>query len=454
MRDYQSFIESKRLVDTPTGIAIDAEDISAFLFPFQRDITLWALRRGRACIFADCGMGKTPMQLEWARHVPGRVLIVAPLAVSEQTVRESHKFAIEGVRYMREDDGETPIPITNYEMLDHFSPDDFAGVVLDESSILKSYTGKIRNQIIDTWRETPYRLACTATPAPNDYMELGNHAEFVGAMTRSEMLAMFFVHDGGETQKWRLKGHAGSDFWRWLCSWAVMIRKPSDLGYADGDFILPELSVNQVTVEVEHADMGMLFSMEARTMQERRDARRASIKERVAVVADMANGSTDTWIVWCDLNAESDALVRAIPDAKDVRGSHTPEEKRDRMMAFSDGTLRVLVTKPSIAGFGMNWQHCANMAFTGLSDSYEQFYQGVRRCWRFGQERDVQCYVVTSSAEGAVVANIVRKEHDAEQMAASMIEHMHDISSETIRGTTRESTEYKPQEEMRLPAFI
>ena len=233
-----------------------------------------------------------------------------------------------------------------------------------------------------------------------------------------------------------------------------MIRKPSDLGYADGDFILPELSVNQVTVEVEHADMGMLFSMEARTMQERRDARRASIKERVAVVADMANGSTDPWIVWCDLNAESDALVRAIPDAKDVRGSHTPEEKRDRMMAFSDGTLRVLVTKPSIAGFGMNWQHCANMAFTGLSDSYEQFYQGVRRCWRFGQERDVQCYVVTSSAEGAVVANIVRKEHDAEQMAASMIEHMHDISSETIRGTTRESTEYKPQEEMRLPAFI
>lgn len=450
---YDEFIESKRLKDTPTGLA-KIPTLNPSLFPFQQDIVRWALRRGRACIFADCGMGKTPMQLEWARHIPGRVLIVAPLAVAGQTVREAEKFGVSGVSYLREDDPDIRIPITNYEILDRFDPSEFTGVVLDESSILKSYTGKMRNQIVEEWGRVPYRLAATATPAPNDFMELGSHAEFIGAMTRTDMLAHFFVHDGGETQKWRLKGHAESEFWKWLCEWAVMIRKPSDLGYEDGEFILPRLHITQMNVESETSEDGMLFAMEARTMDERRSARRDSVQERVSAVADMVNASTAPWLVWCDLNTESDALRRAIPDAVEVKGSDTTEHKEKSMLGFSDGSIRVLVTKPSIAGWGLNWQHCAHMAFTGLSDSYEQFYQAVRRCWRFGQQNEVHAYVVTSSLEGAVVKNIQRKERDSERMASCMVEHMADMNASNIRGTARMDKSYTPTQNIQIPSFL
>ena len=245
-KTYRKFLKDKEIVDFPSGISIDS--ISPKLFDFQRDITKWSLRRGRSCIFADCGLGKTAMQLEWAKHIPGNVLILAPLAVSQQTVREGDKFDIE-VKYVRnQKDVDSKITITNYEMLHNFDPGYYNGIVLDESSILKSYTGKFRNEIIEKFRNTPYKLACTATPAPNDFMELGNHAEFVGVMSRTEMLSMFFVHDGGDTQKWRLKGHAEEEFWKWICSWAVMIRKPSDLGYRDGDFILPELKIKDMVI--------------------------------------------------------------------------------------------------------------------------------------------------------------------------------------------------------------
>lgn len=443
MSSYEDFLAHKRVIDPATGLQ-DVPPLNPQLFDFQRDIVGWALKRGRAAIFADCGMGKTPMQLEWARHIPGNVLILAPLAVAAQTVREGEKFGI-AVKYAREQhQAEQGITITNYEMLEHFDPSEFDGVVLDESSILKAYDGKTRTRIIDAFAKTPFRLACTATPAPNDYMELGNHAEFLGVMSRVEMLAMFFVHDGGETQQWRLKGHAESEFWKWLCSWAVMIRKPSDLGYDDGDFTLPEMVMHQSTVKVDKPTDGYLFPLEAQSLQDRLAARRSTITERVEDCAAIVNATKRPFLVWCNLNSESDALVKAIPDAVEVKGSDSNDAKERAMLGFTDGSIRVLVTKPSIAGFGMNWQHCADMAFVGLSDSYEQFYQAVRRCWRFGQHNTVNVHVITAETEGAVVANIKRKEADAMSMAENMVEHMKDLNAEALRGATvRVKSEYK-----------
>ncbi len=446
MIEYREFLESKKIVDVSTGIDGDI-DINPMLFDFQKDITRWALRRGRACVFADCGLGKTPIQLEWARHVPGKVLILAPLAVSEQTIREGHKFGVENIKYSLDGSVESRITITNYERLERFDPDDFTGVVLDESSILKSYTGKYRNIIIDRFQKVPFRLACTATPAPNDFMELGNHAEFVGSMSRSEMLSMFFIHDGGDTQKWRLKGHAQSEFWKWVCSWAVMIRKPSDLGYADDDFLLPNLNIVQETVEVDDCLPGFLIPMEARSMQERGTARKETISDRVSKCSEIVESKGGTWLIWCNLNTEADAITKAIPDAVQISGSDSHEHKERSMLGFTDGSIRVLVTKPKIAGYGMNWQHCNNVAFLGLSDSYEQFYQAIRRCWRFGQKKEVNCHIITSQLEGAVVRNIERKERDAMEMAEQMVANMHEINAEDIRGIEHTHSEYKERTE-------
>jgi len=439
---YMDFIETKKLQDIATGLK-EVPELNPMLFDFQKDIVQWALKRGRACIFADCGMGKTPMQLEWARHVPGNILIVAPLAVSSQTIREAKKFHEETVEYSPDGKPKTRITITNYERLEKFNPNDYNGIVLDESGILKSYTGKYRTMLIDRFGTTPYKLACTATPAPNDFMELGNHAEFVGAMSRTEMLSMFFIHDGGETQKWRLKKHAaGSEFWEWVCSWAVMIRKPSDLGYEDGKFILPKLNLNQITVHSEIPTEGHLFAMEAQTLQERQKARRTTITARVSTCAEMVNKSKDIWMIWCNLNSESEALRKAIPGSVEVKGSDSEEHKKSSLLGFANGDIRVLISKATIAGFGMNFQVCHNAAFVGLSDSYEQFYQAVRRCWRFGQEEEVNAYIITSDLEGAVVKNIQRKEKDAEKMAIEMVENMHEINEENIKGLERSTTEY------------
>jgi hypothetical protein len=377
-------------------------------------------------------MGKTFMQIEWARQIPGDVLILAPLAVAQQTIEEASKLGCR-VRYCRHDNEVQPgITVANYDMLEHFEPARFSGVVLDESSIIKNFDGKFRNLLIKRFAQTPYRLACSATPAPNDHVELGNHAEFIGAMSRSEMLSMFFVHDGGETAKWRLKGHAESEFWKWLCSWAVMIRKPSDLGYKDGDFKLPPITIEQISVEHSLTN-GFLFPMEAQTLQERIVARRTSVSCRAAKCAEMVNDSTEAWIIWCNLNSESEALEKKIQDGVQVCGSETREAKAEKLCAFSNGKFRVLITKPSIAGLGMNWQHCRNVAFVGLSDSWEQYYQAVRRCWRFGQKNPVKVRIITSTAEGQVVANIRRKEADAKRMADEMVKHMHLINEENIK---------------------
>jgi len=440
--DYTRFLESKSLTAPPTGLA-DVPDLNPMLFQFQRDIVGWALRRGRAAIFADCGLGKTPMQLEWAKHVPGDVLILAPLAVGQQTVREGEKFGID-VNYCRAQSEAVPgITITNYEMLDHFDTSAYAGIVLDESSILKAYDGKTRTKIIESFAQTPFKLACTATPAPNDFMELGNHSEFLGTMTRAEMLSMFFVHDGGQTQKWRIKGHAQGEFWKWVCSWAVMMRKPSDLGYDDSGFTLPPIAMNQHTVASDNPCEGFLFAMEAQTLQERLAARRESIDDRVKLAAEIVARDDGPWLLWCNLNAESEALARAIPGAVEVRGSQSIDVKEGNLNKFTSGEIRVMVTKPSIAGFGMNWQHCSNVAFVGLSDSYEQYYQAVRRCWRFGQKSTVKVHVITADKEGAVVSNIQRKEADADKMATEMVNNMSDLNRENITGTTRTQSEYK-----------
>ena len=442
-KDYAKFLEGKVASDVATGLT-RIPRISTDLYDFQRDIVSWALTRGRAAIFADCGLGKTPMQLEWARHIPGDVLILAPLAVAAQTVREGKKFRVKITRCWSQADVKPGINITNYERLEDFDASKFTGVVLDESSILKSYDGKTRSLIIEAFSRTPFRLAATATPSPNDYMELGNHSEFLGVMTRSEMLAMYFVHDGAETQKWRIKGHAKADFWQWVCSWAVMIRKPSDLGYPNGRFKLPALEMKEHIVLAKQVACGDLFSMPAATLQERIRARSATIDDRSAAAANLVNKIKEPWIVWCNLNGESGRLVKLIPDAVEVRGANTPDQKESAMIGFSDGTIRVLVTKPSIAGFGMNWQHCSNIAFVGLSDSYEEFYQAVRRCWRFGQKKPVTAHLIIADIEGAVLRNIKRKEKDSANMAKEMVKNMGDLNTATLHGSTkRHKSEYK-----------
>jgi hypothetical protein len=398
------------------------------LFPFQRDIVRWAVRRGRAALFEDCGTGKTAQQLEWARfiheHTNGNILILAPLAVAAQTVREGEKFGIPVTICRDASDVRTGINITNYERLHLFTPDGFSGIVLDESSILKGFNGTTRKLICEFAETIFYRLACTATPAPNDLIELTNHAEFLNIMSGKEIIALFFTQDGNTTHQWRLKGHAREDFWRWMASWSVAVRKPSDLGYDDGAFVLPPMRMIPHVV-TSNVLTGRLFAMDAQTLQERQQARRDSIENRVQQTADLVNASDEQWIVWCDLNAESQALKKAIPGAVEVTGSDTPEHKEKAVIDFVDGKTRVLVSKPSICGFGVNLQNCAHMAFVGLSDSYEQQYQAIRRCWRFGQTRPVDVHVITAEAEGAVVKNIQRKEKQAAIMMDTIVKHMH-----------------------------
>jgi superfamily II DNA or RNA helicase len=440
MKDYEKFLKGKEVASTPCGII--PSELSPLLFDFQTDIVRWALKRGRAAIFADCGMGKTPMQLEWARHIPGKVLILAPLAVAEQTVREGEKFGIE-VKYQRHGSEGEKITITNYEMMGNFDPAAYKGIVLDESSILKAQDGATRKAIIDAFAKTDYRLACTATPAPNDYMELGNHSEFLGIMSMQEMLSMFFVHDGGEVQKWRLKGHAQEIFWKWMASWSVMIKRPSDLGYSDTKFVLPPLHLHEHVVDAKESGE-FLFPMPAATLPERIHARRDSTEERVAELVKVVKRTPGQWLIWCNLNVESEAVTKAIKNAVQVTGSDTPEYKASTVMAFVEGKIRIMVSKPSIIGFGMNLQNCHNIAFLGLSDSYEQFYQAMRRCWRFGQKSPVDCHIIIANTEGAVLANIKRKEQDAEKMAASMVDHMRKLTQSQIKGATKEMSTYTP----------
>jgi hypothetical protein len=457
---YQAFLARKAIVDPPTGMEIGEGQLPPVLFPHQADITRWALRRGRAAIFAGTGLGKSLMELAWgqavARETGRPILHLAPLAVSAQLAREAAKFGIDARLCDRGGQHGTAIAITNYQKLDRFDLAHFGGVILDESSILKSTDGHYRSALIAACSQIPFRLAATATPAPNDYMELGNHAEFLGVMSYTDMLATFFVHDGGDTRKWRLKGHAEDEFWKWMASWAVSLRKPSDLGYADDGYDLPPLHIHEHIVPVDYAPSlatGSLFPLEAVTLSERLAARRDTIVSRVRKAIDVTPADRP-FVWWCNLNEESAAVAAGIPGAVEVRGSEKDSVKEKKLIDFSEGRIRVLVTKPSIAGFGMNWQHCADTGFVGLNDSFEQYYQAIRRFWRFGQTKPVNAHVIAAETEGATVANIRRKEADAERMAAAMVRHMADLSSAEVRGLARTVPDYNPKVRVEIPAWM
>ena len=424
-KEYNKFIETKRKHSASYGF--DPLPLIAPLFEWQAHVLKWAVMKGRAALFEDCGLGKTAQQLEWAsqilRKTGGSVLILAPLAVGEQTRLEGVKFGIQAsVVSDHSEIGGPGIYITNYEKLEHFECGDFAGVVLDESSILKSFTGKTRKRLTEAFKDTPYRLCCTATPSPNDYTELGQHADFLGICTPAQMLCTYFINDTFNTGDWRLKKHAENEFWKWLASWAACISKPSDLGFDDTGYDLPELHMKDITVAVDQSeetgdDLFRIATLSATTMHKEM---RLTCPARCDAVAKMVNNSSETWIVWCNTNLEADELKKRIPGAIEVRGSDKPEVKRKRLADFSHGDVRVIITKPSIAGFGLNWQHCWNVAFVGLSYSFEDFYQALRRSYRFGQTREVNAFVVQAETEGAIIKSIQRKIKQHQTMQESM----------------------------------
>ncbi len=453
---YDDYITRKLQTIPPVGI--DADLLDYQLFPHQSDLASWALRRGRAAIFADTGLGKSRMQIAWAdmvqRHTGKDILILAPLAVAEQTTEEGAAVGVQ-ITHARDDADLKPgINITNYDRLHRFDTERFAGVVLDESSIIKHHTSKTLATLMDAFARTPYRLCATATPAPNDWTELGTHSEFLGIRSRPEMLAEYFVHDGGDTQSWRLKGHARQAFWRWVSTWGALVRSPADLGHDASLYALPDLHVTQHTVSSGEPIFGQLFHVEAQTLMERRDARRTSMESRVKACADIVNHDHQPWVVWCDLNAEGEALRQAIPYAVEIRGGDDTDAKERRLHDFANGKIRVLITKPSIAGFGLNWQHCARMAFVGVTDSFEAYYQAVRRCWRFGQQREVSVHIFASEQEGAVVKNLQRKEAEARAMAESLSAETLDAVRSSVLGSRKESNPYIPSAPMNLPSFL
>lgn len=426
--EYTEFLKSKSIEFKPVGFEIDEALVpqnGTQMFKFQHDVVRWALRLGKAAIFADCGLGKTMMQLQWAWQVAnnprgGDVLVISPLAVAEQTIAEGRKYGID-VLLSRDGKKKGKITITNYEQIAKFNPEEFSGVVLDESSILKSFDGKMRTLIIETFAKTPFKLACTATPSPNDYMELGNHAEFLGVMTRECMLSKFFFHDGGETSKWTIKGHAEDEFWKWIASWAVMFKNPAEIGYSAEGYNLPELRVDPVYVDAGiKLESDDLFVTNC-SLSELSQIKKASLEARAARVAEIVNASREQFLVWCERNEEGDMLERLIPGAVQVAGSTQEDAKIDRLLGFASGKYRVLITKASIAGFGMNWQNCHNVIFSSVSHSYEMYYQAVRRCWRFGQRCPVVVQVVMANEERFVFENIVRKGENFKKMLDCMI---------------------------------
>lgn len=423
---YDAFIKAKNREHKTSGF--DAKDINSNLFDWQKHVVRWACRTGKAALFQDCGLGKTLQQLEWARQVcaetGGSVLVLTPLAVAHQTVSEAKKFGITAENVADESEIQGPgVYVTNYEKLDHFSSTDFAGVVLDESSILKNFTGKTRRALTARFADTEYRLCCTATPSPNDYTEFGQHADFLGICSPMQMLSTFFINDTFNTGDWRVKKHAEGHFWRWVASWAACLSKPSDIGYDDDGYDLPPLNMSNIVVDVDEvagAGDEELFrhaTMSATTMH--KEMRRTS-PARVAAVAELVNGSKECWIVWCNTNDESGQLAKALPDAVEVRGSDNPQKKIDAVDGFLDGSIRVLISKAGIFGYGMNFQHCHNVAFVGLSYSFENFYQSLRRTYRFGQDKEVNAYIVQASTEGAITKTINRKIEQHKQMQEQM----------------------------------
>ena len=447
-KTYDDFLASKGIRAKSYGVRVDKSEIHPMLFEFQKDVVMWALRKGRCLVGLDTGLGKTFVQLEWARLIAEHTLIIAPLSVARQTVREAHKIDL-NVKYIRsqaEVNGDG-IYITNYEMAEHFDENYFDAVVLDESSILKSVSGTYRKLLTKKFAKTKYRLCCTATPAPNDHAEIGMHSEFLGVLKNNEMLASFFINAnkvqedivtlqngntvkmkskqaGKKGQEWRIRNYAKTEFYEWMASWAIMMSHPADLGYDSKGYDLPNLSINPIFVRVDYQPKDQLFFTGLKGIQDRSNVRKATLNERVKKAAAMVNRSNDQWIVWCGLQSEGDALKKAIPDAVEVKGSDKPEAKAKALEDFQDGKFRVLITKPKIAGFGMNFQNAHNMVFVGLGDSWESYYQCIRREWRFGQTQPVNVWIVLSDIEREIYDNVMRKERMAEEMKRELIMNM------------------------------
>jgi len=452
--EYQEFLKKKEVKVVDSGMDVADEDINKHLFDYQHDIVKWALKKGKSAVFAGTGLGKTRIQLAWAELIHGKVLIFAPLAVASQTVAEGKEIGIDVTLCKENADVRDGINITNYEMIEHFDGAAFVGVCLDESSILKSFTGKYQQILTEMFCKTPYRLLCTATIAPNDYTEIGTSCEFLGIMSRTEMLATYFIHDSGDTSKWRLKKAGVNKFWEWFATWAIYFNSPKDLGYEGEGYDLPPLNINKIFTESE-PDEGTLFVQLAETLDERRNARKESLEDRTDKAADLANSKMwEQWLIWCDYNDESAVLKKKIDHCVEVRGSDEPEYKAQASLDFADGSIHALVSKPSIFGFGSNFQSCHNMVFCGLSDSYERFYQAIRRCWRFGQKEPVNVYIILSEKEMNVLDNITRKQAQMDEMQKQMTALMREVTLSEIKHTTRITTEYKPIEEMRKPAWI
>ncbi len=449
---YQDFLASKRALVMPVGFDIDPNAINPKLFEFQKAITRWALRKGRCAIFADTGLGKTLMQVEWARWVAATcgkpVLILAPLSVARQTVKEAEKFGV-SVAYIRSMDAVNDaqsVYISNYEMLEHFDAEKFGGVVLDESSILKNLDGKLRHLLTSTFANTPYRLCCTATPAPNDITEIGRHAEFLGIMSNSEMLAAFFINDMKQKDGvYRLKRHAVKPFYRWLASWGIAVKRPSDLGYSDDGYQLPGIDVKVIATNSDYTPEGMMpgFFVGDISAADAHKVRRNTMTERIAQIAETVNADTEQWVIWTGLNDEANALTEAIPGSVNVHGSLSPDAKADAIEAFVNGATRVLVTKTSIAGFGINMQNCHRMLFCGIDYSWESYYQAVRRCYRFGQKEVVKVVVVTSQQERPIFDVVMRKEAEAVAMTDELIRHAVIYEKEELMGVTSQDWKYE-----------
>jgi hypothetical protein len=448
LAEYRQFLQSRKFHDTRNGVTVGEQDLTPTLKPHQRYIVRWALAKGRAAIFADTGLGKSRMMCEWGRlvgaHTCGRVLFLSPLAVAAQTVEEAAKVGL-ALEYARHDTGAQFI-ITNYEMVDKFDMSQFMGVVLDESSILKNFEGRIRANITTATAHVPFRLSCTATPSPNDHMELGTQSEFLGVMPRAEMLAMFFRHDASNTSEWVLKGHGRTKFWEWMATWAVVIRSPEDLGLDGSEYALPGLDIQYLEIPEE--------GPQAAGLTERREIKKASVAARAQLAATLANSTTDPVIVWCHRNDESEALAAAIPDAVELTGSDHIDDKEAALLGFSHGKHRVIVTKPKIAGFGMNWQHCNMQVFAGLTDSFEEMYQAIRRSFRYGQTRRVSIMCVLTSRERVVVENLMRKERQHLEMSRALMGHMRDHMAREVVGTLREYDAHDTKQPVSVPSFI
>ena len=459
MMDYQDYIKTREMTPISSGFEPSESHYPDAIFDHQRAIVSWACRRGRAGVFMDTGLGKTITQLTWAdqvvRHTGGCVLVLAPLAVAHQTVREADKFGIDAALAESDQDvGESGIYVTNYEKLHKFAPGVFAGVVLDESSILKGMMGRVRAHITEFFSDTPYRLSCTATPSPNDFMELGTQSEFLGVMRQVEMLSTFFIHDtSGGTGNWRLKGHGKGRFWEWLSTRCVFLRSPADIGFDASGYDLPPIEMHEHVINTPPPP-GSLIAEPAQTLKERNDARRNTVEERCRLAADIVNALDEPCAVWCNLNAESELLAKLIDGAVEVTGSNTPEHKSKSMLDFADGKVKALISKPRIAGFGMNFQGSRHCVFVGLSDSWESYYQAIRRQWRFGQQRTVHCHIVSADTEGAVVDNIRRKDEQHAELSAAMMDQMRDFMKKEVFGAKIEKTDYSPKITMELPEWL